>query len=321
MRRCSRELLAVGLAVTTTYAPSVSATEIEFWCERLSAEERDELDARVQLTLKARPDRPPKSIAIACDQSAASVLWDEPPLERIRVVEQPDLVEGVIEAIDRRLKSGPPEPRGEPASSHAAAPTPRARPEQTLDTSSPQSVPEFDAPRPASTGPREPTPDAGGVGLRITAERLPQPGVLTLGPQLDIGVGLSGPFVLTLSEGARFGVSDAETQAINLQGGLSWGAPYAPTKAFGASLMFGAEWFFIGLSTDTRVGALAAATASLGVRGALRTHSASFWLGLDGVARAGDLEIGPPVSISIPNFSAVVSLGGVLLVRSGTLGR
>jgi hypothetical protein len=51
------------------------------------------------------------------------------------------------------------------------------------------------------------------------------------------------------------------------------------------------------------------ASASVGVRAALRTGPLELWLGLDGIARATTPETPDPVAARLPRVGAAVSLG------------
>lgn len=91
-------LLGVGLA-----AASARAAEIDVACPRLDAEHADELRARVKLVLRSSAESP-KSILVACNDSRAWVVWNGPPAEFLDVPADTELVEALLDAIDKRAR-------------------------------------------------------------------------------------------------------------------------------------------------------------------------------------------------------------------------
>ncbi len=278
-------------------APSVvGAQTVEIWCPRISADDAMELVARAKLALRALPP-PPRAVVVGCDDAAAALIWDGPPLERRTIDESSGLVEGALEAIETRAREGRrTEPKPDPRPSRAETP------------------PDFAKPRLAV---REIEEEIGGVGLRFVLEPSPEDTAL-VGPHFDVGVGLGrSSFVVALNEGARFALADTSIQVITLSGGIAWGAPYVPKHWFGAALLGGAEWVFS--SDRTSRGGPTSAILMPGVRAAVNTHATAFWFGVDALLRSRDPSLGGTQAFELSQATVLVSLGGVLLVRSGKL--
>src|SRR5262245_53325075 len=69
-------------------------------CTRLSVQDREELGARVQLLLRSSTEPSPQRIVLVCDERAAWLEWDGPPLQEFDVDATPGLVEGALDAIE-----------------------------------------------------------------------------------------------------------------------------------------------------------------------------------------------------------------------------
>ena len=138
--------------------------------------------------------------------------------------------------------------------------------------------------------------------------------VITLGPRLEVGVGL-GPVLLLVSEGVRFGGSDRYNFLLmDLSTGIGYGAPFDPARTLGVLGAAGLEWasgYPSGSSGSSQISA--SGTFTLGVRAAQRIASASFWIGIDGRLRASTTSLGSD-TLELPQIATLFSLGGALLV-------
>lgn len=285
-------LLGVGLA-----AASARAAEIDVACPRLDAEHADELRARVKLVLRSSAESP-KSILVACNDSRAWVVWNGPPAEFLDVPADTELVEALLDAIDRRA-------RGKPVARKSPKPRARRGPIPT----SPHETPTWEraeAPEP----PPKPLVESGGIGLALVSELLGAPLEPTLGPRLDIGVGW-GPWSLQLAESARFGntKSGEATLFYDLGAGFGWGAPFSRRYLFGAVLFGGSEWFNVESHTTVT------GFGTLGLRAAVPMGAFSLAFGLDGRYRFSPQHVGDRVDVATPHFSGLVFVEGLLLVE------
>lgn len=284
------------VATILTMTSICAATEIDVACERLSAEQADELRARIELLLRAR-DVLPQTILVACDAKRAWVVWNAPPAELLEVTDEGAMVEALIDAIERR------------ATRVSGAPSEASRPANRPAPTSPHESPTWAARAPIEEGPRA-LVESGGIGLGLVTEILAKPLGPALGPRLDIGVGW-GPWSLQLTESARFARSVGHGSALfyDLGAGFGWGAPFSRTQAFGAAVIVGGEWFNVEGHTVTT------GFASLGTRGAIEAGPLSIALGLDGRLRFVPQYVGERVDVRVPRWSGLVFLEGVLLVE------
>jgi hypothetical protein len=297
-RRAAQGFLAAALALTATLP--AFATEVAVRCKRLSSEQSDELIARIRLSIhSAEPGSQPERVSVECDAREAQVLWEVPPTELLEVDEGTGLVEGVLDAVERRLAS-------------SAAPR-EARP---LPPPTPAEQPDLTRPRRRRVPLAERRPHrAGGLGMGGAVEPMPESGQWSIGPRLDIGVGI-GPAVALATEGFRLAVGGEHSAFIfDVAIGGGWGAPFDPDRMFGIAALAGIEYF-----SATRADSgpnssqtLATATFTLGPRLALPVGPGAVWMGVDGRYRVDPPELGAPFDVGLARFSVVVSLGAMLL--------
>jgi hypothetical protein len=294
-RRAARGVLAGALALTATLP--AFATEVGVRCKRLTPEQRDELIARIRLSIhSAEPGSQPERVSVECSESEAQVLWEVPPTELLEVDEGTGLVEGVLDAVERRLASSPVPRQARPA--RLPPPTPAEQPDLTRPPRPP--------PVPASERRKH---RAGGLGMGAALEPMLESGQISFGPRLDIGVGI-GPVVALATEGFRLAHS-AFIFDVAIGGG--WGAPFDPGRMFGVAALVGIEYFSMRRADVVSTQAEPTATFTLGPRVALPAGPGAVWFGVDGRYRATRLEGGDPVDVALPQFSVIVSLGAMLL--------
>lgn len=285
-------------------------------CYRLSRRERHELAARVQLLLRSLDEAPPRRIVLVCDRESAWLEWDGPPEQEFEIDESAGLVEGALDAIENRARTGsfvtpPSAPEAESHGSRAnagAAQDDRVSPPPPRGplVSTRNEVPSFARPEPPASARRG---TIGGAGLSLVIEPVPgaSPGV---GPRLDVGVGL-GPLAFIFNEG---GGTDASTfMMMDLAMGVGLGAPFDPNMNFGVIGTGGLEWVTGYGDTPRSSDVSRSAVFTLGVRGAAHVTGASFWCGLDGRLRTNGPRVGPD-ALEIPGLTAMISVGGALLV-------
>jgi hypothetical protein len=272
-------------------------------CSRITPARSDELVARIHLAIhSADASAAPASINVECDDQATRVAWDVPPTEELEVDESGGLVEGVLDAVDRRLVTFRDRSARQSVTSRAAPPTPAETPDLTIRR--------VRIPTLAQRRVRR----AGGLGLALTVEPWPDE-KLGMGPRLDLGVGI-GPVVAVSSEGFRLGVGDEHSSFLfDVAMGAGWGAPFDPARAFGAVALLGIEYFsaFRAETGPNSSQTVATATATLGIRGSIRAGPTAVWLGLDGRYRPDPPEFGAPFHVALGRLSALFSVGVLLL--------
>lgn len=292
-------------------------------CDRLSTGERHELSARVQLLLRTMAETP-RRVVLGCDEESAWLEWDGPPEQEFEVDTSMGLVEGALDAIEDRVRSGTAstvstagstraDASGEngeqgPASESPPPAAPKARGpliSKGNETPPPTVAPE----RPASTARRR----LGGAGLALVME--PQTSETpALGPRLDVGVGV-GPLSFLVSEGVRFGGTDRYNFLImDLSMGFAYGAPFDPSHPFGILAAAGMEWATGYATGSPRSSSVSGGgTFTLGLRAAVPMSGASVFFGVDGRLRTDAPSIGP-YSLELPQLTTLLSVGGALLV-------
>jgi hypothetical protein len=300
-RRAARGFLAAALALTATLP--AFATEVGVRCKRLTPEQRDELIARIRLSIhSAEPGSQPERVNVECSESEAQVLWELPPTELLEVDEATGLVEGVLDAVERRLASS-----SVPRQARAAS-VPPPTPAEQPDLSRP--------PRPPPLPPSERRKHrAGGLGIGGALDFMLETGQVAFGPRLDLGVGI-GPAVALATEGFRIVAGGAHSAFIfDVAIGGGWGAPFDPDRTFGLAALVGMEYFSATRadSVNPSTQAQPTATFTLGPRVAVPVGPGAFCVGVDGRYRASRLEAGDPVDVVLPQFSVIVTVGATLL--------
>jgi hypothetical protein len=304
-----RRVLLLSLAFLVLSTPA-SATEVRAACPELSAEDADELLARVRLTLQPIADAPrPRSLLVACNDAGDTwVIWDGPPAELLPVDPERERTEGVLLAIEAKLAPS----KASAAQAERVLPP---KPPQNLD--GPERRPSF-PPRPE----QEPSAPRirlthGGLGLGLAGEVLGSPLSPTFGPRLDVGVGW-GPLSLLIAEGARGGGGrdgQLSTFGFDAMLGAGWGAPFDTRYPFGAALMGGVDWLSVHSSgTEAASRTKSSGVASAGVRGALYAGDVALWLGLDARYRFKPQSYGGPINVNLPHFTALTTLSAALVV-------
>lgn len=295
---------ALGPALVASAQPLPrKAPLVQTTCAQVSAEQADEMASRIALTLSAQSAQTelPRSVVVACDDSRAWVIWDVPPAELLQVARGPQFIESVLEAIEARLRQGKApeanaEPTPTPASPTAAEPTPEASPQ--TGGPAPQTVRQF---------------THGGLSLGASIELLPEPLSPPLGGRFDVGVGL-GLLSIVLSESARIGSAPrGPTFGYDVGVGVGWGAPYDARYNFGAKALIGVDWFSVnGTAADS---AIASGVVEVGGVGALYVSDYALWFGLAGRYRMRPQTYGSPLNLQLPHFTAMLSVGGAVLVN------
>lgn len=282
----------------TSICARARASEIWLSCARLEAEQTDELKARAKLLLRSSAGAP-SSILVACDEKRSWVVWNGPPAEVLDVRSEGDLVEALLDAIDKRV-------RASTAAPSASAPT---SPRTKTAPPSPHETPTWEMRDAAQV--REPGPlvESGGLGVGLIGESPTARLGPALGPRLDVGVGW-GPWSLQLTESARFANTRGGDSAFlyDVGGGVGWGAPFSRQHPIGAALTAGNEWF------NVRSNTLASGFIAFGLRGAAPVGPLAIALGIEGRFRFASRRFND-ADVQIPRWSGLLFLEGVLLVE------
>lgn len=297
-------VLAIFLALASLAGPAEAGSGgpvVKITCDRLGEEQADELASRIHLTLAAGRGESelPRTLVVACDDAQLWVIWDGPPAEILRVAPGPSSTEAVVEAVEARLRRGPPPPPPDP---EQPRPGPEARAVPAPDSASERRTPRLA---------RHFT--HGGVSLGTHTEVLPPPFSPVVGARLDVGVGIAGALAFVLSESARFGSAPAgPTFGYDMNAGVAWGAPFDTLHELGARASLGVDW----VSSRSTDGTASRSTgvAELGVTGALYSRDYALWLSVGSRYRMKPQTFGSPTDLELPHFSAFVALGGAVLV-------
>jgi hypothetical protein len=305
-------LLALGAFLRE--APALAqSTRIELACARLTPAQSDELIARARLLLGASTRATPRSLSVECDAGAALLRWRNDADEKIPIDEEGGLLEGALDAIERRLAEEELPHTLDSVLLDEMRPPPRPEPSRL-------EVPTFDPPRrrrrlpPAFEVRRR--PGVGGLGLGLVIAGAPEPLAVTYGPRLDIAAG-SGSWALVLSESFHVGAGASfNTLIFDLRAGVAYGAPFVGSMRFGAVLLGGYEWLSAYGESDgpNSLQTASTPTLGLGLRAAETVGKTAFWGGVDGTYRFDPERIGAPFDVSLDRGSVAFSAGVVLLV-------
>lgn len=286
--------LALGLAL-----PSLAAAEarhVENRCPQLTAEEYDELDARLQLLLSSEEPSGPLP-AIVCEDGRAWVEWRG---QRLRIFKRGALVDEAVDLIEGLLHDGE---RGTAADARAMEDSAVAAGEPVLRS------PSSDGRR---TAPRRRV--GGGTAIGIETE-LPGASLPTLmGPTFSYA-GSVGPIQVGGREAFRFSLGELNALLMDFEGLLAYGAPIDPEQTFGAEARFGAEWLVLYPQGQYALAAVAP-IASLGLRAAQGLGAFSLWMGIDGRARVRSLSLpaGDGSTARAADLSVSFTIGGAYAV-------
>jgi hypothetical protein len=290
--------IAVGVFMVATHARAAS---IDIRCPSLAESSRSELEARAQLLLSSAK-MPSASVAIDCEANRMWLTWIDG--RRLQIDTSSGIVEGSLDAIEdflamgaRTRDRGSVDPPAAPKSNLAAAVPPTPPPDRAIATST-QAEPNASQDSTKAQGILD-----GGVVVSSLVEWWN--GSVGVGPRFEVGVRFGRQFAFVLAEGARFGVeSSSRALSLDLQGGLSYGAPYATRTGLGVVLLGGAERV---AATSAAGGWFAwRATGSLGLRASGAAGSVDVWAGPEIIVRSGATETG---GATVPQLSGMLSVG------------
>jgi len=286
-------VLALSFALAD---PAFAAGRLVNRCPRLSSQEYDEIDARVQLLLEgeALSRTPP---VLVCTPSESWLEWDA---RRFVLPRRAPLTDEVVDAVEQHLQETPPTPSGDDSS--PAAETGPAPLETAAGAVTPAPRPTAE-PRPRSVLPRRESGLGGGLLVSMETE-LPQ-GALgyTLGPAFDFGARV-GPLILGGREALRSTVADHQVFFMDLEGSVAYGAPLDRKHSIGAVLRAGAEWM-IASAGETQV----TPDLDLGLRAGHSFGVVGLWVGVDARWRLMDLTVHPRETLSANDLSTSLSVG------------
>jgi hypothetical protein len=296
MKKMMRCCIVAGMVLV---ASTAHAATIDVRCPRLPESSKSELEARAQLLLSSAK-MSSASVTVECEADRMWLIWFDG--RRLQIDTSSGMVEGSLDAIedflvmDRHPREAKREARPADSSTTAAAaadgPLLAPAPRSPLAESTPQ--PDDDKTRGLLEG---------GVVVSTLTEWWD--GSMGIGPRFEVGVRFGQNLALVLAEGARFGVgSSSETLALDLQGGVAFGAPYTTRTGLGFVLLGGAERV---ASNSAGAGWYAwRATGSLGLRFSGAVGSVDLWSGPEIIVRSGATEM---VETSIPQVSGIFSVG------------
>jgi len=311
-RRGTAALLALG-AILRAQPAAAQSTSIELACTRLTPAQSDELVARARLLLGASTRATPRALVVECDGTSAVLRWRNDEDEKIPIDEEAGLLEGALDAIERRLAEEELPHTLDSALLDQTRPPRRPEPSRL-------EVPTFDPPRrrrrlPPAVEVRR-RPGVGGLGLALVLASAPDPLELTYGPRLDIAAG-SGSWALVLSEGFQLGAGPSfNTLIFDLRAGVAYGAPFVSAMHFGAALLGGYEWLSAYGESDgpNSLQTASSPTLTFGLRGAQQAGKTALWCGIEGIYRFEPEAIGAPFDVSLARTSLAFSAGVLLLV-------
>lgn len=286
---------AIGVVLVAT---PVRAASIDIRCPTLAESSKSELEARAQLLLSSAK-MASASVGIECDASKMWVIWVDG--RRLQIDTSSGVVEGSLDAIEDLLLTS----RHSPGPSSDDGEGIHNLPDRSRESrykASPAVPPSPDAAKLALRG----APLQGGVVVSTLAEWWD--GSVGVGPRFEVGVRLGGPLAFVLAEGARFGVGPtSQSLALDLQGGIAYGSPYASRTGVGLVLLGGAER----VASTKAVGGWFAwrATASLGLRAGGAVGSVDLWVGPEVIVRSGPSETLDASDSHIPQLSGMLSVG------------
>lgn len=298
-------LVAVGCAgfvVGVLARPAWGQTaHVENRCPRLAMGEYEEIDARVQLLLRAEAEPPPPP-AVVCAGKEAWVEWQGrrfPIVGRAPIVEEVvDVVEGVLHDADRRADADP--RRAEDSAVAAGQP-------MLERGSGPPPAPPAATTRADPVAGRASDARGGGIALGIEME-LPSPGIgVAFGPSFDFGAS-AGPFIIGGHEAIRVAPGARSVTYMDFAAMLAYGAPLNPDAPVGFVTRFGAEWM-IAYPDGNSSQAMVVPIWDLGFRVQHAFPVVALWLGVDAHIRLGKLTLRSTDSVSANDVGGSLSLG------------
>lgn len=265
-------------------------------CPRLSTQEYDEIDARVQLLLESEALSRALPVLV-CTASGSWLEWDA---RRFILPGRAPLTDEVVDAVEQHLQEKPPTPGADESSrTREAVPAPSETPPPAV---TPVARPAADQ-RPRSVAPPRDSRLGGGLLVSMETE-LPQGSLgYTLGPAFDFGANF-GPLILGGREALRSTVADHQVFFMDLEGSVAYGAPLDRKRPVGAVLRAGAEWM-IASAGETQV----APELDLGLRAGHSFGVVGLWVGVDARWRLMDLTVHPHETLSANDLSASLSIG------------
>jgi hypothetical protein len=274
-------------------AAAASLAHVENRCERLSAAEYEELDARIQLLLHSQlPARPLP--AIVCDLETAWLEWEG---KLYRILGRAPLVEEAVDIVESQL--------------HDAERRPEAYTQAQEDAAVAAGEP-FLKSEPARRTRRRWLPEGGGVTIGLESELQSDSAGPSMGPAFDFG-GSVGPLLLGGREAFRFGLGGRNVLFMDFEGAIAYGAPFDPDQTFGGVLRFGAEWL-VYYPDDVTAQATVAPILSLGLRAAKNLGFVSPWVGIDARFRLQRLELS---DVAASDISGSLTIGVRFIDWSG----
>lgn len=276
-------------------------TRIDNRCDRLSAAEYEELDARVQLLL-ASEGADQGVPAVVCSKDSAWVEWGG---ERFPIRGQGSIVDEVVDIVEAEL--------------HGAQRRAEADPKTAEDRAVADGTPMLEAgpgtppPPPAVGQPadrravRASDARGGGVLLSVEAEVPSSSLAWAVGPAFDFGASV-GPVILGGREAFRLTTSGRQIAFMDFEGSVAYGAPLNPDAMLGAVLRFGAEWM-VAYPQGNSGQAVVAPTIDVGGRIAKSFGPVGLWFGADVRLRLSPLVLHQGNPASANDVGGIFSLG------------
>lgn len=281
-------------ACLSARAAGAQPRHVENLCPRLSKEEYDELDARLQLLLGSEEPAGPLP-AIICEGDRAWVQWRG---QRLRILGRGTLVDEAVDVIEAQLHGAD---RGSAADARAMEDSAVAAGEPVLrDPTRPTR-------RPRSQG-RAGGGTAVGIETELPAASLP----LMLGPAFSFA-GSVGPIQVGGREAFRFSLGELNALLMDFEGLIAYGAPIDFDKRFGVEARFGAEWLVLYPAGEYAL-ATVAPIASVGLRAAENFGWLNLWIGVDARFRLSSLALPADGLVTAADVSTSFTIGAAYAV-------
>lgn len=291
--------MVVGLLSLTPRVAAQTAHVVNR-CPRLTDEQYEELDARVQLLLRA--DSGARSLpTVVCTPRSSWVEWEG---ERYALVGRAPLVDEVVDVIEAQLNGEPVARRVEQEAISAGQPV--------LERGSGTPPPPPAVVQPADrVAVRPADAKGGGIALGVETELASDTVAIATGPAFDFAASV-GPILIGGRESIRFTLSGRSVSFMDFQLLVAYGAPFDPSKRFGLALRSGPEWM-VAYPEGNSGQATVVPVVDFGVRVAHHWGPFGVWLGLDTRFRLSRLALRSQGELIANDVSGSLTVGAAFV--------